>query len=378
MLGPAEWNPERDQLVFEECVRVVRGLSSSKILILSILLGQSAYLCARQLTNSAPPSAAGAAAEPECSRKRAEAHSLTEAGNPSRAATLLTDVYSKCHSYENGRDLADVEIEAGQYESAKALVASLLEQQDRAELHALLGKAEAAEKNYKGASLEYQKAAEMEPSEMNLFNFGMSLFHLDHNAAITILRYGVEKYPDSIKLRVALGTVLYADGKSVEGARLLCEAQELNPSDPHPMELLAETEIVPPELVPRITSLFADLHKRYEHDGLILFDYTMVQSGRWSNSTDPLPPHFADFLEAALRLNPKLPQAYFQLSLVDEQQKNYAEEIRLLKKAIALDPNKEEYHYRLAFAYRKSGDEAKFREELNEFQKLHDAAPDGQ
>ncbi len=76
-------------------------------------------------------------------------------------------------------------------------------------------------------------------------------------------------------------------------------------------------------------------------------------------------------------MNPKLPQAYFQLSLIAKQQENYAEEIRFLKKAIALDPSKEDYHYRLAFAYRESGDEAKFREELNEFQKLHAATPDG-
>ena len=69
----------------------------------------------------------------------------------------------------------------------------------------------------------------MDPSEANVL-FGMSLFHLDHNAAITILRYGVQKYPGSIKLHVALGTVLYADGKSLEGAQLLCEAEELNPS----------------------------------------------------------------------------------------------------------------------------------------------------
>ncbi len=120
----------------------------------------------------------------------------------------------------------------------------------------------------------------MDTRETHIFDFGMSLFHLDHNAAITILRYGVQKYPESIKLHVALGTVLYADGNSLEGAQLLCEAQELNPSDPHPMELLAETEIVPPELAPRIISLFADLHKRYEHDGLILYDYT------WSSPDD--------------------------------------------------------------------------------------------
>jgi len=186
----------------------------------------------------------------------------------------------------------NAEVEAGQYENAKTLVTSLLKQQDRAELHSILGNAEAAQKNYKAAAVEYQKAAEMDPSETRIFDFGMSLFHLDHNAAITILRYGMQEYPGSIKLHVALGTVLYADGKSLEGAQLLCEAEELNPSDPHPMELLAETEIVPPELAPRIISLFADLHKRYEHDGLILYDYTMVQSGRWSRSTDPPPPHF--------------------------------------------------------------------------------------
>jgi tetratricopeptide (TPR) repeat protein len=361
----------------EECVASVRGLFSPKILVLSILLGNLPRLYSHQLP-ATPPSASSAAAEFDCDRKRAEAHTLGAVGNPSGAVTLLTDVYSKCPSYENGRDLADAEVEAGQYESAKALITSLLKEQNRADLHSILGKAETAEKNYKAAAIEYQKAAEMEPSEINIFNFGMSLFRLNHNAAITILRYGTQKYPDSIKLRVALGTVLYADGNSLEGAQLLCEAEELNPSDPHPMELLAETEIVPPQLAPRITSLFADLHKRYEHDGLILYDYTMVQSGRWSNSSDTLPPHFADSLEAALRLNPELSQAYFQLGLLAEQQKNYTEEIRLLKKAIALDPNKELYHYRLALAYRNAGDKANFQEELNEFQKLHGATPDGQ
>lgn len=354
----------------------MRGLPPAKVVIVLILLGKSAFLCSGQST--APPLNVGREAEQECSQKRAEVVALAKTGSSSRAVNLLTDLYAKCPGYENARDLADAEVEAGQYEVAKALATSLLEQEDRSELHTILGKAETAQKNYKAAALEYQKAAEMEPSENNVFNFGMALFHLDHNAAITILRYGVEKYPDSVRLRVALGTVLYTDGKSLEGAQLLCEAEELNPSDPHPMELLAETEIVPPELGPRVTALFADLHKKYERDGLILYDYTMVQSGRWSNGTSPPPPHFADSLEAALKLDPKLPQPYFQLSLLAGQKKNYAEEIRLLKKAIALDPSKEEYHYRLAFAYRKSGDEAQFREELKEFQKLHGATPDGQ
>ncbi len=303
---------------------------------------------------------------------------MAEMGNLAQSVVLLDDVYARCPTYENGRDLADAEIGTGQYAIAKVLLETLTEQKNRAELHDLLGKAEAAQKNYKAAAIEYQKAAEMEPSEGNIFDFGMALFRLDHNSAIRILRYGVQKYPQSVKLHVALGTVLYADGKSLEGAELLCDAEELNPSDPHPMEILADTEIVPPALSPRVASLFAALHKKYENDGLILFDYVMVQSGRWSDDKDAVPPHFTESLKAALRLNPNLPRAYFQLSLVSAQRRNYQDEIQFLRKAISLDPNNAEYHYRLAFAYRRSGDEAKFREELNEFQRLHDATSDGQ
>jgi tetratricopeptide (TPR) repeat protein len=176
---------------------------------------------------------------------------------------------------------------------------------------------------------------------------------------------------------VALGAVLYVEGKSLEGAQLLCDAEDLNPSDPHPLEILAETEIIPPTLLPGVTSRFASLRRRYPDDGLILFDYTMVKSGRWSNHKDAVPPHFTDSLKAALSLNPRLPQVYYQLGLVYAQQGKYAEEIRALKKAISLDPIEDEYHYRLAFAYRKSGDEEKFHEELDEFQKLNHKNSDG-
>ena len=110
----------------------MRGLPSAKVVIVSILLGQSAYLCSGQ--SPAPPPGAGAAKEQECSKKRAEALSLAPAGSSSRAVTLLTDLYSKCPSYENARDLADAEVEAGRYESAKALVTSLLDQQNRADV----------------------------------------------------------------------------------------------------------------------------------------------------------------------------------------------------------------------------------------------------
>jgi tetratricopeptide (TPR) repeat protein len=365
------------RLVLEECGPVVRTPFLAKIAVLSALLGQAVPLFPSQSTASSIPSVSVPAdRELDCAGKQTAARRFIEAGNFSRAVGLLVDVYARCPSYENGRDLADAEIKDGQYENAKSLLSTLLEQQDRAELHNLIGKAEAGDKNYKAAAIEYQKAATIDPSEANVFDFGMSLFPLDHNAAITILRYGLSRYPKSVKLHVALGTVLYVDSQSLEGAQLLCDAEDLNPSDPHPMEILADTEIIPTQLLPEITSRFASLYRRYPKDGLILFDYTMVKSGRWSDQKDAMPPHLTDSLKAALSLNPRLPQAYYQLGLVYAQQGKYADEIRVLKKAISLNPMEDQYHYRLAFAYRKSGDEEKFQQELEEFQKLNRKNPD--
>jgi tetratricopeptide (TPR) repeat protein len=362
----------------EECDRFVRRPFLAKVALLSAMLGITLPLLPFQ---SNPPSGLAVSTaqsrELECDGKRTKAHQFTSAENSSAALKLLAEVYATCPSYESGRDLADAEIKAGQYESAKSLLNRLLEQQDRPELHSLLGAAQSGANDFKAAAMEYQKAATIDPSEANVFDFGMSLLHLDQNAAITIFRYGLQKYPQSVKIHVALGAALYAAGKSLEGAQLLCDAEDLNPADPHPMEILADTEIVPPALAAKITSQFASLHQRYPNDGLVLFDYTMVQSGRWSNDKAALPPHFIDSLKTALTLNPRLPQAYFQLGLVYAQQGKYAEAISVLKKAISLDPMNDEYHYRLAFAYRKSGDQDKFQEELDQFQKLHSKASDG-
>jgi tetratricopeptide (TPR) repeat protein len=364
--------------VLEEFARFVRRPFLARLALISAMFGIAVlFLPFPARAFSSPAVSVTQSHEDDCDGNQGKERQPTSAGNPAQVIKRFAARYAICPSYENGRDLADAEIKAGQYESAKSLLGTLLEQRDRAELHTLLGNAESGEKNYKAAAIEYQKAATMDPSEANVFDFGMSLLHLDQNAAITIFRYGLEKYPKSVKIHVALGAALYTAGKSLEGAQLLCDAEDLNPSDPHPMEILADTEIVPPALAPRITSQLASLHRRYPRDGLLLFDYTMVQSGRWSNDKAALPPHFTDSLKEALSLNPRLPQAYFQLGLVYLEQGNSADAIRVLKKAISLDPINDEYHYRLAFAYRKSGNEEKFHEELDQFQKLHGKDSDG-
>lgn len=322
----------------------------------------------------------GRSTSPECSvhftefqRDRAEGSRSLAAGNVLDALHQLGKAYALCPAdYDTAHDLAVAEIMAGETHKAETVIGMLLQKEDRAELHGLLGEAESREQHYKAAAEEYQIAAEMDPSEANIFDFGTSLFRLSEDAAEKILRYGVDKYTTSIRLRVALGTVLYAQGRSEEAARLLCEAEKLDPSDPRPLEFLADNHNVPLAMLPDVSDMFTHLRQEYPNDGLLLFDDTMVKSRRWSGDRDAVPENFVASLKTALALNPRISDAHFELSLIYKSQGRYADEISELRKAIAIAPNNEEYHYHLAFAFRHSGDKDGYRREIGQFQELHD------
>ena len=111
------------------------------------------------------------------------------------------------------------------------------------------------------------------------------------------------------------------------------------------------------------------LHQRYPQDGLVLFDYEMVLSNRFEDRSQ-VPKDFVATVKEAIRLNPNLPQAYFQLSLVYDEEKAYAEEAQALRQAIQLSPQNEQYRYNLAMVYKRLGNKEAFLRELSIFQKI--------
>jgi tetratricopeptide (TPR) repeat protein len=307
-------------------------------------------------------------------KERQTAQQLLKVGDSAGARAALLRADALCpESYNNSQDLAAAELVAGQTERAEALIQKLLLERDTAELHSLLGSAESLKKDDKAAAVQFQLAAKMEPTEQRTFDFGTSLMKVDFGAAATVLEYGVRTFPGSVKLRVGLGLALLAQDRIVEGATLLCQASELDPSDPHPMEVLADAKVVPRAVEPEVEKHLADLHRRYPADGLLLYDYAMVRSGRWSGDKGKTDPELVSGLKSALALDPHLSEASFELSQIDDQAKDYPEEIADLEKAIAVSPEVEQYHYHLAFAYRQHGDEQQFQQQLAVYQTLHAA-----
>jgi tetratricopeptide (TPR) repeat protein len=73
----------------------------------------------------------------------------------------------------------------------------------------------------------------------------------------------------------------------------------------------------------------------------------------------------------AIRLNPKFTQAHFQLGLVLEQMQRFDSSIEELRKASSLDSQYPEPHMAMARVYRRLGNEAAAREEVQTYLRLH-------
>ena len=353
---------------------IMAGMAGMRSIVCMAMLALT--LCARvavaavalQQAECSPGSKAFAAA-------RAEAGRLLVAGRVAEAVAPLKRAYDLCSGdAENARDLASAAIEAGDTRYAEELLRDLIERQDGAELHSLLGKALARDGSHRDSAAQYQIAARMEPTEARIFDFGTSLMKVNFGAATEILRYGLKTYPASVRMHVALALALYAQDQSEEGARLLCAASALDPNDVHPMEVLADTKIVPKSVQAEAERRLDDLRRRHPGDGLLLFDYLMVKSGRWSGDKAANPSDLVPLLHKALALDPRLSKAHFELALVHDEEKNYSAEIAELQQAIRLTPSVEQFHYRLAFAYRAAGDMPHYKEELARYSSLHSRA----
>lgn len=280
------------------------------------------------------------------------------------------DPTADTHGFDVTYNLGLAYLQAGETQAAKSLVENPLRTQDKAALHDLLGTIETTQHHFHAASMQYQIAAQEDASEQNIFDFGTSLLKFQGNSAEKIFRYGVAKYPGSVRMHVGLGSALYAQGQTTEAAQEMCAAARIDPADPHPMEMIGETEQVPPSLEVEISARFASLVHLYPQNGKILYYYAMARSGMWSGQASASP-RTATLLQRAVVLDPHLAKAHFYLAQIEEQRKQFTRAIENYRKAADLSPTNDQYLYRLAFAYKEAGNQPMFQKELQKFRMVH-------
>lgn len=304
-----------------------------------------------------------------------ETLSLSKAANApahSSLADLETAAQRNPADYAAGSALAAAYVDAGRYDDARVRIQSLLahpnlSKQNQSALHHQLAGVEEKRRNPLEAVREYQRAAELDPSEPNFFDWGTELLlHRAADPAAQVFARGSRLFPHSSRMLVALGVTWHVRGAFDRAVDCLCQASDLNASDSTPYLFLgrmlnAETAKSKPyiERMERFTTV-------QPNNALAHYYYA---SARLKQRNTPGDPAYAREIELglkrALRIDAKLAPAYVQLGILYAEQGEYAKAAAAYRQAIDLDPNIEEAHYRLSQAYRRTGQDAEARSELN-------------
>jgi len=298
---------------------------------------------------------------------------LLASGKP-REATSNLERASKLNpgDYENSLALARAYAASGSYERSRSTLRAMLDQHDRAEPHHLLADVDEKLNDPLEAVRQYQRAAEIDPSESNLFDWGAELLiHHASEPAAQVFAKGAHLYPTSTRMLIGLGISWNARGASDKAAQYLCDASDLNPNDPDPYLFLGRLQHAwnaPSEASSERLARFA----RLQPDNALANYYYAVSLWKRRKGADDTSTwaKSESLLQRAIGFDPKLGLAHLQLGILYSERKDYPKAIAAYQKAIDVSPALDESHYRLAQAYRQVGESSKAQQEIELYDQL--------
>jgi tetratricopeptide (TPR) repeat protein len=275
-------------------------------------------------------------------------------------------------NYENAYDLALANAEAGNYAIARDEATKLLVTHDQADLHHLLGDVDEKLGDSLEAVRHYQRAAELDPSESHLFDWGAELLlHHAPEPAMQVFSKGNGFFPGSARMLLGLGAASFARGAYEEAVQRICRASDLNPNDPAPYQFLGKIEEAENqanrdlvEKLHRYVTLQPDSADANYYYALGLWKLRNAAHSEGSST------EVESLLRTALQINPRHSAAALQMGIVHAEQGAYENAISDYRRALDADPGMEEAHYRLAQAYRQMGNAEKAKEELRLYGQL--------
>jgi tetratricopeptide (TPR) repeat protein len=277
-------------------------------------------------------------------------------------------------SYDNGYDLSLSYLETGQVAEARQLIHVLLKLKDAAELHDLLGEVEEKDGQFVAAANEFERAAHLDPSESNLFDWGSELLlHRTLGPAVEVFQQAVTRYPGSSRLAIGLGMAFYARGNYDDAVAALLKAADLNPADPRCYLFLSRAYDSSPSQADEVLQRFRRFAELQPTNGRAQYYYAMsLWKGKRAQDSSVDLNEIETLLKKSLALDPQLAEARLQLGNLYFGQKKYAESIPQFELALKLDSNLADAHYKLGQAYFRTGDKIRADEQLAIYQRVRE------
>jgi len=305
---------------------------------------------------------------------------LIEDGKPREALDYLERASRINPSdYETTYAVASAYADTGQYERARTKVQSLLAQQsktsqEQAELHRLLGDVYEKSGEPLDAIREYQKAAELNPDESNLFDWGADLLlHRAYEPALEVFAKGNHLFPRSPRILIGLAVTEYARGSYDEALQRLCDASDFNPTDAQLYSFIGRMQTVQSAQPGCVQEKLARFVALQPANALARYYYALSLLSHSENSVDGAKQAEA-LLKEAVDLDPKLGTAYLQLGILYSDRGDSSEALAAYQKAVNADPELKEAHYRLARAYSREGEKSKAQTEFQLYRQVSQKA----
>lgn len=298
---------------------------------------------------------------------------LVDEGKPREALHYLEQASRiQPSDYDNAYELALACANSGDYEHARANLHALLAKQEKAELHHLLGDVAEEKGDPLEAVRDYQRAAQLEASEPNLFDWGAELLmHHAPEPAAEVFSNAHLAFPHSIRILLGLGVAWFVHGSYDQAIQYLGEASDLNPDDPNPYLFLGKIQNVEasePVLIAERLARFARLQPQ---NAFANYYYAV---SLWKQRKGPEDAQTAAQVESllgkAVALDPKLGEAHLQLGILYSERKDFPKAIAAYQHAVAVNPHLEQAHYRLAQTYRLIGQNDKAQNELRFYEQI--------
>jgi tetratricopeptide (TPR) repeat protein len=273
--------------------------------------------------------------------------------------------------YANGYDLALAYLESGAVDPARRQVRRMLEAKETGELFNLLGDIDAGAGDFTAAAEPYQRGARLDPTEEHLFDWGNNLLRLRaYDDAADVFTASIRRHPTSARLHIGLGIAHYSRGRHDDAVTAFCQAADLAPADPRPYTFLGEMYGVAParndEITQRLARFVAASPR--EASGHYYYAISLWRGPATGAGADLA--RVEALLRRAMALDAKHAKARLQLGILLSEQRRWHEAIRPLQAAIVIEPDLAPAHFRLAQAYRRTGQAALADRELSTFEAL--------
>jgi tetratricopeptide (TPR) repeat protein len=172
-------------------------------------------------------------------------------------------------------------------------------------------------------------------------------------------------------MAIGLGMALYSLGRYDEAVKSLLKAADLNPSDPRCYPFLSKAYDSSPSQADDVIQRFRRFTEVQPKNAHAFYYYAMsLWKGKRAQDPNMDAHQIESLLKTSISLDPSLADSHLQLGNLFSDQANYAAAIPEYQRALELNSDLPDGHYRLATAYVRTGKKDLAQQQLDIYQKL--------